>query len=69
MNDASELNRDCTFGKTIGGRMELNRIREYVYTNPTQWESDRLNLGKSETVRPTTIREPVLNCPTEGWIV
>jgi putative transposase len=33
----------------IRNGMELNRIREYINTNPTQWESDRLNPVEDET--------------------
>ena len=53
----------------VRNEMELNRIREYIHTNPTQWESDRLNSGEGETVRPTMVREPVFSYPTEGWMV
>ena len=53
----------------VRNEMGLSRIREYIHTNPTQWESDPLNLVESETVGPTMVREPVFNCPTEGWMV
>jgi putative transposase len=53
----------------VRNEMELNRIREYIHTNPTQWESDRLNSGEGETVHPTMVREPVFSYPTEGWMV
>ena len=53
----------------IRNEMELSRIRQYIHANPTQWEFDRLNLGKRETVRPTVVREPGLNYPAEGWMV
>jgi putative transposase len=39
----------------IRDEMELNRIREYIHTNPTQWEFDRLNVADKETVRPTPV--------------
>ena len=34
----------------IRDEMELNRIREYIYNNPAQWEWDRLNMwnGKAQ---------------------
>ncbi|MFH1974046.1 MAG: transposase [Pseudomonadota bacterium] len=53
----------------VRNEMELNRIREYIYTNPAQWESDRLNLGLGKSVRPIMVRESVFNYPTEGWMV
>ena len=53
----------------IRDEMELNRIREYIHTNPTQWEFDRLNLGNRETVRPTMVRDPVFNYPIKGWMI
>lgn len=31
----------------IRDEMELNRIREYIHNNPTQWQSDRLNPHRS----------------------
>ena len=43
----------------IRDEMELNRIREYIHINPTQWEFDHLTIGDGETVRLTIIREPV----------
>jgi putative transposase len=36
----------------IRDEMELNRIREYIHTNPTQWEFDYLNIGDRETLHP-----------------
>ena len=53
----------------VRNEMELNRIREYIHTNPTQWESDQLNLLEIGTVGPTMVREPVFNDPTEEWMV
>jgi len=49
--------------------MELGRIREYICTNPIQWESDRLNLVERETGGPIMVREPVFDYSTEGWMV
>lgn len=31
--------------RIIRNEIELNKIREYIYKNPTNWESDRNNLG------------------------
>jgi len=53
----------------IRNEMELDRIREYIYTNPTLWESDRLNFGKNETAFSTTVRESIYHYPTKGWMV
>lgn len=53
----------------VRNEIELNRIREYIHTNPTQWESDRLNLVERKTGGPTMVREPVFSYPTEGWMV
>ena len=53
----------------VRNEMELNRIREYIHTNPNQWKSDRLNLGGGKTARPTIIREPVYGYTTERWMV
>lgn len=50
----------------VRNEMELDRIREYIHTNPTQWESDRLNLGGGKTAYPTIIREPVYATPRKG---
>jgi len=48
--------------------MELNRIREYIRVNPTQWKFDRLNLD-GRAIRSTMVREPVFNYPSERWMV
>jgi REP element-mobilizing transposase RayT len=48
---------------------EFVAMPNHIHTNPTQWESDRLNSGEGETVRPTMVREPVFSYPTEGWMV
>jgi hypothetical protein len=53
----------------VRNETELNRIREYIHTNPLQWEFDSLNLGGSEMVGPDMVREPVFNYPTERWMV
>jgi putative transposase len=53
----------------VRNETELNRIREYIQTNPLQWEFDSLNLGGSETVGPDRVRESVFNYPTERWMV
>lgn len=53
----------------VRNAMELGRIRQYIHTNPTQWESDRLNLGERKTGNPSMVCEPVQNYPTEGWMV
>ena len=49
----------------IRNESELNRIREYIHNNPSQWEMDKLNPqhpawnGKGDRpVAPTAIREP-----------
>ena len=53
----------------IRNEMELNRIREYIHDNPSQWESDRLNLHNDRSVYPSMVREPVVTYATEGWMV
>jgi putative transposase len=53
----------------IRNEMELNRIREYIHDNPTQWESDHLNLDKGRSVYPSMVRDPVVTYTTEGWMV
>jgi REP element-mobilizing transposase RayT len=53
----------------IRDETELNRIREYIHNNPTQWESDRLNLFKGRSAYPPMVREPVITCTIEGWMV
>jgi putative transposase len=50
----------------IRNEMELNRIREYIYGNPTQWESDRLNLHKG---RPVMVRDIAVTYTSEGWMI
>jgi len=53
----------------VRNAMELGRIRQYIHTNPTQWESDRLNLGERKTGSPSMVCEPVYNYPTKRWMV
>jgi len=53
----------------VRNEMELGRIRQYIHTNPTQWESDRLNLDERKTGNPSMVCEPVYNYSTEGWMV
>ena len=53
----------------VRNEMELNRIREYIHTNPTQWKFDRLNLAERKIGGPTMVREPVFDYTTEGWMV
>ncbi len=49
--------------------MELDRIREYIHNNPSQWESDRLNLCNGGPVRANVVRQPNATYTTEGWMV
>jgi putative transposase len=53
----------------IRNEMELNRIREYIHDNPSQWESDRLNLHNDRSAYPSMVRECVVTYATEGWMV
>lgn len=53
----------------IRNEMELSRIREYIHDNPTQWESDRLNLNKDRSVYPSLVHEPAVTYTAEGWMV
>ncbi len=53
----------------IQNEMELNRIREYIHDNPSQWESDRLNLHNDRSVYPSMVRDPVVTYAAEGWMV
>jgi putative transposase len=53
----------------IRNEMELNRIREYINDNPTQWESDPLNLHKGYSVSSSMVRECVVTYATEGWMI
>ncbi len=48
---------------------ELNRIREYIYTNPTQWKSDALNLHVDKKVGEHLVREPFCQYSNERWMV
>jgi len=47
---------------------ELNRIREYIQNNPTQWEWDRLYDGHGAPC-PNEIREPITEYNVEAWMV
>jgi REP element-mobilizing transposase RayT len=53
----------------IRNEMELNRIREYIHDNPSQWESDRLNLHNDRSVCPSMVRDPAVAYTAEGWMV
>ncbi|MGG7056245.1 transposase [Nitrosomonas sp. ANs5] len=55
----------------VRNESELNRIREYIHHNPTQWELDKLFNGSGQTHRsaPTEIREPIAEYDTEAWMV
>ena len=53
---------------------ELNRIREYIHTNPAQWELDSLEKGENvgrggAGPAPTEIREPITEYGVEAWMV
>jgi putative transposase len=49
----------------IRNETELNRIREYIQNNPTQWESDRLH-GQAANHE---IHEPAAEYGLEPWMV
>ena len=53
----------------VRNEMELNRIRKYIHDNPTQWELDRLNLHKDQSVYSSIVRDPAVTYTTEGWMV
>lgn len=53
----------------IRNEMELNRIREYIHGNPTQWESDRLNLCYGRSVYPPMACDSVGTYAIEVWMV
>jgi putative transposase len=51
---------------------ELNRIREYIHNNPTQWELDKLHpssLYGNPAGRPNEIREPITGYVMEAWMI
>jgi REP element-mobilizing transposase RayT len=49
---------------------ELNRIREYIVNNPTQWPSDRLYtpVGADLCVCPPSVHELAVDYTTEAWM-
>jgi putative transposase len=49
----------------IRNETELNRIREYILNNPTQWESDRLHGQAADH----EIHEPAAKYGLEPWMV
>ncbi len=53
----------------VRNETELNRIREYIATNPTLWASDYLNRGADEAEKLTMVGEPVCDDPAERWMV
>jgi REP element-mobilizing transposase RayT len=61
----------------IRNESELNRIREYIHNNPTQWEMDKLHPNnpvgagfKPAPTQParTEIREPITEYCVEAWM-
>jgi REP element-mobilizing transposase RayT len=66
---ASKLWQRNYWEHIIRNEMELNRIREYIHDNPSQWESDRLNLHNDRSAYPSMVRECVVTYATEGWMV
>ena len=57
------------WGHIIRDEMELNWIREYIRTNPFQWDYDRLNQRDSGPVCPNMVQEPGVIYGTERWMV
>jgi putative transposase len=53
----------------IRNEMELDRIREYIRTNPFQWDYDRLNQRDCGPVRPNMVQESGVIYGTERWMV
>lgn len=56
----------------VRNESELNRIREYIHDNPTQWELDKLHpnnpVGAGLKPAPTEIREPLAEYGVEAWM-
>jgi hypothetical protein len=46
---------------------ELNRIREYIHNNSTQWGLDKLFVGANRS-SSTELREPVTEYGLETWM-
>jgi REP element-mobilizing transposase RayT len=53
----------------VRNESELNRIREYIYNNPKQWELDKLYPGKGGSRTAPTIHEPVTEYSLETWMI
>ncbi len=52
----------------IRNENELNRIREYIVNNPTQWPSDRLYTRRGRPVCLPSVHEPAVDYATEAWM-
>jgi putative transposase len=48
---------------------EWKRIREYIHTNPAEWEFDRMNSCSRMDDDPHVVRQPIAAYAAEEWMI